>query len=230
VDAAYYLATIDMGNSQAIGTLLDVYRSKSWKDSENRIVNLAREYTKSGDRPQILIDAVTELLNDIQDESDKMRYAETLGKMDSGNRNAINALVNILNRTKGMHLSNPRTALVNILQGEGAKSACTEIVSTQRKYLEEMERQDCDRYQEWLEVFFHCAEILTYPEFFKAWHQDIYIFPQPQLRKLIWLLIAPLTNLVALIATYWQQPLLLPLDKLYDLIKFITRKVRKWIY
>jgi hypothetical protein len=93
-----------------------------------------------------------------------------LGKIDLGNQQAIEALVRILDTTKDWDTrGNAAETLEKILQ----KSQMPSVVSALQHCLaHEIYETNFDLFSKCYNVIGHCAENMTYPAFYQAWHQQ----------------------------------------------------------
>lgn len=187
IQLAESLGTIDPGNPLVFNTLIHLYRMAQKEDRRSQAATkiqwLAtwKTETSDGTRKQIVIDALSELVQTTQDEWERFNRAETLGKFDPSNRLAVATLVDLLKTNQRIHISNPVAGLVKTLQGDQIQPVCMEIVKSCKEYLVQTQENfaqgdNGDRFEEWLKLFWHCAEILSYPDFYRAYHNEPALF------------------------------------------------------
>ncbi|MCU0537930.1 MAG: HEAT repeat domain-containing protein [Hydrococcus sp. Prado102] len=163
--AAECLGQIDPGNLQAIASLIKlIHHSKDefsrWQASESL------ERIDPGN-PQAIA-ALVKLINTSKDEFARQLAVESLAKIDSDNQQAFAALVELICTRE--NLSIPRRAawsLQNILK----YPQMAEIVIASKKYLSyETYKNNFVRFDACYIVIWHCAQTLSYPEFYQAWN------------------------------------------------------------
>ena len=190
------LGEIGTGNKTAISALVQLLESTEDEDTSRRA---AESLWKIDPGNETAISALVQLLESTEDRNTRMQAAESLWKIDPGNETAISALVQLLGSTPGKYTRcHVAKSLGKI--GTGNETAIAELVkllgSTQDKYthwqvadsLKKIMRfhnfaevvfalkkslNDSQRFNEQCyAVVWHCAQNMTYPTFYQAWHKD----------------------------------------------------------
>ncbi|MFM2061233.1 MAG: hypothetical protein RLZZ507_903 [Cyanobacteriota bacterium] len=176
------LGMIDPGNPFCIKMWMQFYDNEVKEDERKHIATSfwSRVYhewvTEVGDRNrrQMIIDALTKIIQSTEDKKLQLDAAKTLGKFDSGNSLAISTLIGLVLDGYPGHFSHPVAALQEIIQGEKAEIVAIEIVRNLQELLNEThdnlaKDDNYDRLEYLLELFWVCAETLPYPEFYRVW-------------------------------------------------------------
>jgi HEAT repeat protein len=161
------LGKIDPGNQQAIEALVRILETT--KDEEIR-TRAAESLGKIGTGNQQAIEALVRILETAEDEDTRRSAAESLRKIDPGNQQAIKGLVRILETTKDEYTRRSAAeSLGEILQ----KSQMPSVVSALQHCLaDEVYQTNFDLFSKCYDLIWHCAQNMTYPAFYQAWHQQ----------------------------------------------------------
>jgi hypothetical protein len=109
----------------------------------------------------IVIPKLFEMLHRSEDIKSKQKFLNILGKAASKNINATVALVNILRTTKDYVIGIDAIYFIKkIFKPDLLKV----VIQRLKNYMEDIE--DIEVY----EILWHCAQNMTYPEFYRAWH------------------------------------------------------------
>lgn len=111
-----------------------------------------------------VIPKLFEMLHCSKDIKSKQKFLNILGKAASKNINATVALVNILQTTKDYVIGiNAIYFIKKIFKPDLLKV----VIQGLKNYMEDIE--DIEVY----EILWHCAQNMTYPEFYRAWHGEL---------------------------------------------------------
>ncbi|MEA5624964.1 HEAT repeat domain-containing protein [Nostoc sp. UHCC 0251] len=162
---AYFLAAAGLGEFEKCNAAKQIVNKiVKWR-FEN--INLKSEEIREEANTALLqthrknaIAALVELTRKAQDEFTRWKAAESLGKIDPGNSDAIAALVELT---------------CNVLDGympKRAVSSLKEILTVdQMPFVVTKLKNDSKLYPSSYSVIWYCAQSLSYPEFYQAWHR-----------------------------------------------------------
>jgi HEAT repeat protein/energy-coupling factor transporter ATP-binding protein EcfA2 len=161
--AASSLGQIGQGNETAILALIDLLRSSSNKNIKSTVLN-ALEKIGKGNEKAIL--ALIDLLHSSSDETTFSLTILTLQKIGQDNETAILALINLLCSSSDETILYQATkSIEKMLQQE----QMPKVVTTLKYYLLKNNYESCfKRYS--YQILWKCAQTLSYPEFYQAWH------------------------------------------------------------
>ncbi|TAF30280.1 MAG: hypothetical protein EAZ68_23035, partial [Oscillatoriales cyanobacterium] len=172
--AAYILGEIGKDNPVAIAALVELIRNSDDEDTRRQAVYSLGKISK--DNP-VAISALVELINTSQDEFTRSKAADSLGKIDKDNPVAIAALVELI-RNSGDVLTRRLAAesLRAIMKG---KHFTTAVSGLKHCLTSEIYENDYERYQNCYQIIWDCAQNMTYPDFYQAWHTQPTNSPTP---------------------------------------------------
>ncbi|WP_072926111.1 HEAT repeat domain-containing protein [Microcystis aeruginosa] len=162
-DTIWSLEKIGQGNETAILALIDLLRSSSNKNIKSTVSN-ALEKIGKGNEKAIL--ALIDLLHSSSDETTFSLTILTLQKIGQDNETAILALINLLYSSSDETILYQATkSIEKMLQQE----QMPKVVTTLKYYLLKNNYESCfKRYS--YQILWKCAQTLSYPEFYQAWH------------------------------------------------------------
>jgi HEAT repeat protein/transcriptional regulator with XRE-family HTH domain/energy-coupling factor transporter ATP-binding protein EcfA2 len=162
-DTIWSLEKIGQGNETAILALIDLLRSSSNKNIKSTVLN-ALEKIGKGNEKAIL--ALIDLLHSSSDETTFSLAILTLQKIGQDNETAILALINLLCSSSDETILYQATkSIEKMLQQE----QMPKVVTTLKYYLLKNNYESCfKRYS--YQILWKCAQTLSYPEFYQAWH------------------------------------------------------------
>jgi hypothetical protein len=165
--AAESLGKIGTGNPRAIDGLFQLLATTNDEDTRR---SAAYDLGKIGTGNPRAIDGLVQLLATTNDEDTRMRAAYDLEKIDPGNPKAIDVLFQILATTNDKHTpDNAASWLGEILQ----KSQMSSVVSAlQHCLVDEVHETNFNLFNECFNLIWRCAQNMTYPAFYQAWHQQ----------------------------------------------------------
>ncbi|WP_341733721.1 HEAT repeat domain-containing protein [Microcoleus sp. EPA2] len=163
--AAYSLGEIDKDNPVAIAALVELIRNS---DDEKNRRQAADSLGKIGKDNPVAIQALVELIRNSDDEKNRRQAAYSLGKISKDNPVAIQALVELI-RTSQDESTRRHAAdsLGKIMKG---KHFATAVSGLKDCLTSEISENDFTLYHKCCLVLSDCAENMTYPEFYQAWH------------------------------------------------------------
>jgi HEAT repeat protein/energy-coupling factor transporter ATP-binding protein EcfA2/transcriptional regulator with XRE-family HTH domain len=200
--SAVQLGEIDPGNSEAISALLDLLHTSQDEYTREQVVEGLGEigagngeviaalrdllYTNQDEgirqkaaeslgqidpgNPEA-ISALLDLLHTCEDECIRKDAADSLQKIDPGNPEAVAALVELL-RTRHLHCNIWEEAGWS-LEEISDRHLLSEIVKGLKDCLQkQVKKYDFERYKACQTVLWHCAENMTYPDFYQSWHGE----------------------------------------------------------
>jgi HEAT repeat protein len=162
------LGQIGTGNETAIAALVQLLESTEDKFTRRRA---AYSLGQIGIGNETAIAALVRLLESSEEEATRGQAAYSLGQIGSGNETAIAALVRTIESTvKESILRQAVKSLKKILR----KDRLAGIVTLFKDYLSNDTRNnDFWRYSSGYELIWQCAQNMSYPEFYQAWHTQL---------------------------------------------------------
>jgi hypothetical protein len=174
LEAAKSLAEIDPGNPEALKALITLHRTaqKEYHRDEagGHFQLLAKKIPEISDRHRrnTLLNAVTEIMKTHPNQHQQYHTAKALGQIDPGNAQLVPTLIDWIKNSKELSISDIIKTLKRFLQD----SQFQPIVSTLKDLLEEAHENNSERFDDYLEIFWHCADNLSYLEFYQSWHRQ----------------------------------------------------------
>ncbi|MDB9324010.1 hypothetical protein PN483_18940 [Nodularia spumigena CS-591/04] len=215
--AAKSLGKIDPGNTNAIDPFIGFLNSHQ---SDDIIYSAIKNLETIADQNTNIIIKILNIINNTNNNQIKFISIKTLGKIGVGNLDVVQPLINLMNNPKeSENYWLIRKSLIQILQGDLFAVAVTGLKD--RFINEDEEDEDI------LHILWHCAENMTYPEFYRAWHGE----PSP-LQNLETQLTDTDSLLTQLQPTSTTYPLTLNLKTLQDEtdISAISQEICNQIY
>lgn len=180
-EIAETLGSIDPGNSYAIAVIAELYENFQDSKESSSVLSSARHIAKKAmdindwERKLTVIHSLETLLQRTQDAHWCMLLAESLGQIDPGNQLAISTLLNLLaDEREPVHYSQVVASFRKILRDNRVKIAVRELVTRLKVLLFNTKKSNTEKSDSRFEAYFHlawhCAELLSYPEFFQSWH------------------------------------------------------------
>ncbi|MGK7926822.1 MAG: HEAT repeat domain-containing protein [Spirulina sp.] len=192
--AAYSLGKIDPSNERAITTLVRLLGSS--KDKDYHTCDLAAYFLgEIGRGNKRAITALVRLLSSSKDYETCSLAAESLAKIGTGKETVILELVQLLDSSEDDYIrSQAAKSLVPIWMflnsseddwqdytfrqaAESLGQICSprnfaEVVTTLKESLNDSQRFNEEYNEEDYFVIWYCAQNMTYPDFYRAWHKD----------------------------------------------------------
>ncbi|MEH2386217.1 MAG: HEAT repeat domain-containing protein [Nostoc sp.] len=140
-------------------------------DQEMTCAFAAKNLVKIQPSNQIAIEALKSLIQTTKDGQICQIAAGSLGDIDPGNKIAVRALVNLI---QAFSYDPVQLMIAETLNRILLPNQCSEVVKSLKFYLLKQRntsgdsRRFCDCYK----VIWHCAQTMTYPAFYQAWHSD----------------------------------------------------------
>jgi hypothetical protein len=157
------LGKIDPGNKTAIAILVELIQKTEDEETRSEAVRILGEIGTGNEKA---IAALIELIQNGGDEDELVATAESLGKIDPGNEIAIATLVKlILNGRDEDEIA--ANSLNSILQGD----QFPKVVTALKHYMTDLVYENnFSFYSACHDVLWRCAQNMTYPDFYQAWH------------------------------------------------------------
>ncbi|WP_234017126.1 HEAT repeat domain-containing protein [Nostoc sp. 'Lobaria pulmonaria (5183) cyanobiont'] len=155
---------------KAIDALVELIGNPQLDDSTRS--QAAESLGQIGSGNQKAIAALVELIGNPQlDDYTGWLVAESLGQIDPGNQKAIDALVELIGKPQ---LDNPtRWQVPESLGKIMLEEQMPSVVTVLKDYLSpETYKNDFKRFDNCYEVIWDCAQNMSYPAFYQAWHQQ----------------------------------------------------------
>ncbi|MBD2411723.1 HEAT repeat domain-containing protein [Nostoc calcicola FACHB-3891] len=168
--AAESLEEIDSGNQKAIDALVKLIDKPQLNDYTRR--EAAESLGKIGSGNQKAIDALVELIGNPQlDDFTRWQAADSLGEIDSGNQKAIDVLVELI--AKPQLNDSTQWQAADSLEKIMLEEQMPSVVTVLKNYLSpETYKNDFERFDNCYKVIWKCAQSMSYPDFYQAWHQQ----------------------------------------------------------
>ncbi|MGQ4648940.1 HEAT repeat domain-containing protein [Lyngbya aestuarii] len=163
------LGKIGAGNPTAISALVKLlYSTNNEYTREQAAYNLG----KIGSKNPSAIMALMQLIDTTVDKYTSRQAADSLGKIDPGNETAIAALVQLIQSLKDESIGwQAADSLKKVLRKEQLNRI---IVALKDDLSDEIYKNEAQRFYQCYELIWYCAQTMSYPDFYQAWHtQDI---------------------------------------------------------
>ncbi|MEH1861594.1 MAG: HEAT repeat domain-containing protein [Nostoc sp.] len=169
---AYSLWQIDPGNQKAIDALVELIGNPQLDDYTRRQAAFSLGQIDPGN--QKAIDVLVELIGNPQlDEDTRWQAAFSLGQIDPGNQKAIDALVELIGNPQLDDYTRRRGRVAKSLGKIMLEEQMPSVVTVLKDYLSpETYENDFQLFDNSYEVIWKCAQSMTYPAFYQAWHQQ----------------------------------------------------------
>jgi HEAT repeat protein/DNA replication protein DnaC len=126
----------------------------------------------------LAVAALVQLIESSENESARIEATESLGKMGRGNPEAIAALMQLIKPTENEPTSlqedkSIRRQAVYSLKKILRDDQLAGVVTDLKNYLsDEIYKNDTEQFEESYKLIWHCAQIMSYPDFFLAWQNE----------------------------------------------------------
>ncbi|MBP5973939.1 HEAT repeat domain-containing protein [Brasilonema sp. CT11] len=161
------LGEIGSGNQKAIDALVGLI--KNYHNQNIRYVAVESLGKIDSGNP-IVIDTLVELINNRQKIFFFSSVVRSVGQFGSGNPKAVDALVELIRNSKNESIySQASESLQKILIEDQMARV---VIALKDTLSEETYENDFERYKHCVEVLWHCAQNMPYPDFYQAWHQQ----------------------------------------------------------
>ncbi|WP_193196891.1 HEAT repeat domain-containing protein [Nostoc sp. MG11] len=182
--AAYSLGKIDSGNTLAISTLqkiaasaADACQQRQATENLAALRNIPQPIKSpsplpplSQSSPPLLLSSLLRGIASAANDDTQRRRAYKLAKLVPGNQVAFTTLLKLMKSAQS-ELIRKRTAdnLKEILVDEQLPEV---IASLKNCFSEQVCEQELEKFRESYKLLWHCAENMTYLEFYQIWHQE----------------------------------------------------------
>lgn len=166
-EAAHNLGQIDPGNEEAISALVELVQNSKNQDKRRRCAKILEQIAVGNNQAR---DGLINLLETSQDELTRWQAATSLGQVDAGNEQALTALVELLHASGD---EETRAKVTHSLKKNLQDNLCKVAVSKLKDSLCDRVREtDIDLYDRCYELIWHCAQNISYSDFYQAWQSE----------------------------------------------------------
>ncbi|MDB9303080.1 HEAT repeat domain-containing protein [Nodularia spumigena CS-591/12] len=187
--AARSLGKVAANNPTAIAALVELIRDSKYESTRRKAASSLGKIAANNPTANA---ALVELIRDSQSEDTRMQAASSLGKIAANNPTAITALVELIRDSQSedtrmqaakslvkIAANNPTaiTALVELIRDSQDEFNHWQAASSLQRLLTESENMAAvvttlkdHLSKEAYKVIWHCAQTMTYPAFYQAWH------------------------------------------------------------
>ncbi|MEG4005338.1 HEAT repeat domain-containing protein [Microcoleus sp. Pol11C1] len=159
------LGAIGKDNPVAIAGLVELIRNSGNEDIRCRLADSLGKIDKNN---PVAIATLVDLIRSSANPDTRCLAASSLGKIDIGNSVAIATLIELIPNYHPEHsIFDPADSLMEIMKG---KHFATAVSGLKNRLTSEIYKNDFGRNERCHEVIWECAENMTYPEFYQAWH------------------------------------------------------------
>jgi hypothetical protein len=161
------LEQIGKNNSEAIQALIPMIQTAKDEDTRRQAAESLGQIDKNN---SVTIQALIEIIQTAKDEDTRRQAVHTLGQIGKNNSEAIQVLIWLIQTTKSKYTYRLSTAsLTQIIQDDGLNSA---VSSLKNNLANQAKENDFESFECCYSVIWHCAQNMTYPAFYQAWHQQ----------------------------------------------------------
>jgi HEAT repeat protein len=169
------LGKIDPGNEIAVAALVQLLQSTQAlvqliESTKNEFIRrqAASSLGKIDPGNETAIATLVQLLQSTQDKSTRWQVASILGEISTGNEIAIAALVQLLQSTQDESI---RRQAADSLKKILLDDQFAGIITALKDYLSDKTYEnDFGQFRDCYKLIWHCAQNMTYPAFYQAWH------------------------------------------------------------
>ncbi|MBW4499053.1 MAG: HEAT repeat domain-containing protein [Scytonema hyalinum WJT4-NPBG1] len=159
--AAESLGKIDPGNETAIAALVNFIATSQDEFTRRQAAESLGQIDPGN---ETAIDALVNLIAHSQDKDTRRQAADSLGQIAVGNETAIDALVNLIAHSQDE--STRRQVAYSLEKILPADQMAKVVID-----LRDNSKPNEERYR----VIWHCAQNMSYPAFYQAWHHQSYM-------------------------------------------------------
>ncbi|MBE9011573.1 NACHT domain-containing protein [Pseudanabaenaceae cyanobacterium LEGE 13415] len=166
------LGEIDPGHPIAIEFLLNQCSTNQFSYEIGHIINKINPQHRAG------VLAVLIPILQTSETTQQIFCAKLIHQLDPANWLAAMTLFDVMITSEEAYTaSKAEKALLEVLQNEAAKPICIELVRSQREALYQAnEEGDAEKIEKLLKIYWHCAEVLPYSAFYRAFHPEFTSF------------------------------------------------------
>ncbi|MEG4984663.1 HEAT repeat domain-containing protein [Microcoleus sp. BR0-C5] len=159
------LKKIGKNNPVAIAAFVELIRTSGDEDTR---LQAAEFLEKIDNNNPVAIATLVELIRNSGNPDTLCRAASSLGKIDIGNSVASATLIELIpNYHPKSSIFDPADSLLKIMKG---KHFATAVSGLKKCLTSEIYKNDFGRNERCHGVIWECAENMTYPDFYQAWH------------------------------------------------------------
>ncbi|MBD1944735.1 HEAT repeat domain-containing protein [Coleofasciculus sp. FACHB-712] len=170
--AANKLVRIYPNDSEAIAVLTDLLQTTQ---ENSNLLRLIQEIDEISNVSIELTPQLVTLLDTTKDNNIILNVAVILGRIQPGNWKAISTMIYLLQTSKDLGWQ-----IVRSLKEIPMSDVSPFIVAHLKEYLEQAYKNDFERFWNFYEVMWHCAQNMTYVDFYQAWHNPTSAHPEIQ--------------------------------------------------
>ncbi|AFZ07200.1 putative signal transduction protein with Nacht domain [Oscillatoria nigro-viridis PCC 7112] len=168
------LGAIGKDNPVAIAGLVELIRNSGNEDIRCRLAECLGKIDK--DNP-VAIATLVDLIRNSANPDTRCRAASSLGKREKYHPVAIATLIELIpNYHPEYSIFDPADSLLEIMKGKHFAKA---VSGLKNRLTSEIYKNDFGRNERCHGVIWNCAENMTYPDFYQAWHTQPTNYPTP---------------------------------------------------
>jgi HEAT repeat protein/energy-coupling factor transporter ATP-binding protein EcfA2 len=166
---AWILGNIAVGNESAINRFIQLLDKTSDESTRRSVAEILGKIAVENESA---INRLIQLLDETSDEYTRRIVADSLGKIAVENESAINRLIQLLDETSD---DNTRRSVAEILGKiiENKQQYYQIFFPLTHNLTDEIYPNKFDLYETSYKLIWQCAQNLTYPEFYTAWHYQL---------------------------------------------------------
>ncbi len=159
------LKRIGKNNPLAIATFVELIRTSG---DENTRLQAAEFLGEIDNNNSVAIATLVDFIRNSRDADTRCRAASSLGKIDKDNPLAIATLIELIpNYHPEYSIFDPADSLQKIMKGQHFATA---VSGLKNRLTSEIYKKDFGRNERCHRVIWNCAQNMTYPDFYQAWH------------------------------------------------------------
>jgi HEAT repeat protein len=162
--AADSLGQIDKDNPIAVNTLIELIQNSQ---NELLLSDAAESLGKIGKSNPKAITTLVELIQNTQNEFICLAAVESLGQISQSDTKVVFILVELIQNTQNESICwQAADSLTSIV----VEFQMVQVITALKGYLlDETYKNDFERYRNCYKVIWHCAQNMSYPDFYQAW-------------------------------------------------------------
>ena len=146
-----------------------------FSNDEDSILSAVRSVGEIGQGNEQAITALISFIQSSQNHAYVNVAVKSLGKIGQGNEQAITTLVSVFQFSQWGDISSIGENLMRIIVKDQMPKVVTSLKNTRLEFLEYTSlnnRRKWNQYKYSFSLLWECAQTLSYPEFYKAWHSQ----------------------------------------------------------
>ncbi|MEG4806898.1 HEAT repeat domain-containing protein [Microcoleus sp. F8-D3] len=159
------LEKVGKNNPVAIAAFIELIRTSGDELTRLQAAEVLREIDNNN---PVALAALVDLIRNSANPDTRCRAASSLGKIEKYHPVAIATLIELMpNYNPEYSLFDPADSLLEIMKG---KHFATAVSGLKNRLTSEIYKNDFGRNERCHRVIWNCAENMTYPDFYQAWH------------------------------------------------------------